>query len=73
MSYPRDPSTNTAIAQYYVAIDAIKAYLHENPPKPGEKTLLDYYSDFGITLYPQLMRAVTRRNFDLAHISDTRT
>lgn len=61
-------STNVAIGEYYTVIMEIKKYLHENPPKPGEKTFVDYLNDFGITQYPQTMRIISTVNFFDAHM-----
>ena len=71
MSNPiRCYSTNTAIGEYYSIYMALRDHLRENPPKKGEKQLIDYLYDFGITQYPQIMRTVTNRRFvDAYHIN----
>lgn len=61
-------STNTAVGEYYSAYMAIRDYLRKNPPKEGEKKLIDYLSDFGITLYPQIMRTTTNVRFVDAYL-----
>ena len=62
-------STNSAIGEYYTVYVALRDYLLKNPPKEGEKTLLDYLHDFGIILYPQIMRITTHTSFiDAYHI-----
>lgn len=71
MSNPiRCYSTNTAIGEYYSVYMALRDYLEQNPPKKGEKQLINYLSDFGITLYPQIMRTTTNVRFiDAYHIN----
>jgi len=69
MSNPiRCYSTNTAIGDYYSAYMALRDHLRKNPPKEGEKQLIDYLSDFGITLYPQIMRTTTNVRFIDAYL-----
>jgi DNA-directed RNA polymerase subunit N (RpoN/RPB10) len=61
-------STNTAIGEYYSAYMVIRDYLNENPPKKGEKQLIDYLRDFDIVLYPQIMRTTTHVRFIDAYL-----
>ena len=69
MSNPiRCYSTNTAIGEYYSVYMALRDHLRKNPPKEGEKQLIDYLSDFGITLYPQIMRTTTNVRFIDAYL-----
>ena len=69
MSNPiRCYSTNTAIGEYYSAYMVLRDHLHKNPPKEGEKQLIDYLNDFGIILYPQIMRTTTNVRFIDAYL-----
>ena len=70
MSYPiRDFSAGgAAIGDYMVVITALRAEFEKNPPKPGEKQLIDYIKEFGLTLYPQIMRVTTSVRFIDAHL-----
>lgn len=70
MSYPiRDFSAGgAAIGDYMVVIAALRSEFKKNPPKPGEKQLIDYIKEFGLTLYPQIMRATTSVRFVDAHL-----
>ena len=61
-------STNTSIGEYYTVYMAIRDHLNKNPPKEGEKTMIDYLNDFGITLYPQIMRTTTNTRFIDAYL-----
>ena len=56
-------STNVVIGEYYSVYMALRDHLNKNPPKKGEKQLIDYLNDFGITLYPQIMRTTTNVRF----------
>jgi hypothetical protein len=56
-------STNTASGEYSAVYMALRDHFHKNPPKPGEKQLIDYLHEFGLTEYPQLMRATTAERF----------
>jgi hypothetical protein len=62
-SQVRCPSTNTAIGEYTPIYMALRDHLNKNPPKKGEKQLIDYLHEFGLTEYPQLMRATTAERF----------
>jgi DNA-directed RNA polymerase subunit N (RpoN/RPB10) len=69
MSNPiRCYSTNTAIGEYYSAYMAIRDHLNKNPPADGEKQIVDYLRDFGIILYPEIMRITTNSRFIDAHL-----
>ena len=61
-------STNSAIGEYYSVYMALRDHLHKNPPKEGEKQLIDYLNEFGITLYPQIMRTTTTVRFIDAYL-----
>lgn len=69
MSNPiRCYSTNTAIGEYYAVYMELRDHLQKNPPKKGEKEVLDYLREFGITLYPQIMRTISNVRFIDAHL-----
>ena len=69
MSNPiRCYSTNTAIGEHYSAYMALRDHFNKNPPKEGEKTLVQHLSGFGITLYPQIMRTTTNVRFIDAYL-----
>lgn len=61
-------STNTTIGEYYTVYMALRDHLNKHPPKKGDKTLIDYLNDFGITLYPQIMRTTTHVRFIDAYL-----
>lgn len=61
-------STNVDIGAYYVVYMAIRDHLTRNPPADGEKGLVDYMREFGITSYPQLMRMTGHVRFVDAHL-----
>ena len=61
-------STNTPIGEYYTVYMAIRDHLNKNPPKKGDKTMIDYLNEFGISLYPQIMRTTTNVRFIDAHL-----
>lgn len=61
-------STNTSIGEYYTVYMALRDHLNKNPPKKGEKTMIDYLNDFGITLYPQIMRTTANVRFVDAYL-----
>ena len=60
-------STNASIGEYYPAYVALRDHLNKNPPKKGDKLLTDYLDEFGINLYPQIMRFTTHVRFIDAH------
>lgn len=69
MSDPiRCPSTNTVLGEYYPIYMAIRDHLHKNPPKEGDKNMVDYLNEFGIILYPQIMRITTHVRFIDAYL-----
>ncbi len=55
----RDYSTNTSIGEFWVVYNAIKKHLDKNPPKKGDKKLIDYLHEVEQHLYPQIMRTTT--------------
>lgn len=64
MSNPiRCYSTNSSIGEYYTVFMALRDHLNRNPPAEGEKQLIDYLKEFGIVLYPQIMRTITNARF----------
>lgn len=63
-------STNTTIGEYYTVYMALRKHLTENPPKKGEKQMIDYLNEFGITLYPQIMRTTSHVRFIDAHLTN---
>lgn len=69
MSIPvRCFTTNTAIGQYSTAYTALRDYFNNNPPKDGEKQMVDYFSEFGLIWYPQRMRIISNVTFKDAHL-----
>ena len=66
-------TTNTPIGEYYTVYMALRDHLHKNPPKKGEKEIIDYLKEFGIVLYPQIMRTTTNARFIDAHLIDKKT
>jgi DNA-directed RNA polymerase subunit N (RpoN/RPB10) len=60
-------STNSAIGEYYMIYVAIRDHLNRHPPGQGDKTLVDYLREFGITQYPQIMRMTSHVRFIDAH------
>lgn len=60
-------STNETIGEYYYAFMVLREYLNNNPPLEGEKTMVEYLKEFGIRLYPQIMRTIANVRFIDAH------
>lgn len=59
-------TTNEAIGQYYLVIDAIRKHLEKNTE---DKTLSDYLAEFTLTSYPQRMRIIGYTRFQDAHLT----
>jgi hypothetical protein len=64
----RDFSTNMSIGAWYRVYSEIRQYLVNNPPKEGEKQLIDYLHEFGITEYSQIMHLTSHVRFTDAHL-----
>jgi hypothetical protein len=54
---------NTEIGEYYTVYMAIRDHLHKFPPKKGDKTMINYLNEFGITYYPEIMRTISNVRF----------
>lgn len=61
-------STNEDIGQYYLVLSAIRKHLKQNPPKDGEKNMMDYFNEFTLTSYPARMRITCFARFQDAHL-----
>ena len=61
-------STNTAYSQYIPLYMALRTYFANNPPAEGEPTLLDHIKEWGVDIYPCLMRIVSNVRFIDAHL-----
>ena len=64
----RDYSTNIVYGQYMKLFEALRTYYINNPPGEGEPTLLDHVKEWGVDIYPCLMRLASHLHFIDAHL-----
>jgi hypothetical protein len=64
----RCSSTNTDVGEYYELFMGLRNYLNINPPKAGEKTLVEYLAELGIIKYPEIGTTIANVRFVDAHL-----
>lgn len=66
--YIRDPSTNKLIGQYYPLYMATLAYYNKNYPDKANEMIIADIKEWGLDIYPCIMRMITHLRFIDAHL-----